>query len=70
MTISELINRLESIREEHGEVEVRRFDDYTCNEGWGNMRVWSPVDPNEIGYHENTAITLDESGDLYSFVGI
>ena len=70
MTISELITVLESIRKQHGDVEVRRFDDYTANAGWGGMKVWHRVDKEEIGYHEDVPLTLDESGDLFSFVGI
>lgn len=70
MTISELITILENIRAEHGNVEVRRFDDYTANEGWGGMKVWHDLDRDEIGYHEDVPLTLDDSGDLFSFVGI
>lgn len=35
MTINELIETLQTIRNEHGNLEVRMLDTYLENEGWG-----------------------------------
>lgn len=69
MTISELITILETIRAEHGDLPVFGYDSYTENEGWGDMKVY---DTEGVGLfvHEDTPITLDDSGERYTFLAV
>lgn len=34
MTITELINKLEQLKAQEGDIRVCVFDEYTANEGW------------------------------------
>ena len=47
MKISELIKKLEQIKNQEGDLRVTIFDDYTANEGWGyeNQDLWLDTNP-------------------------
>ena len=60
MTISELIQSLQALQQEHGDLPVYLYDTYTADEGWGDM---------EVGFYEGP-ITLDCSGESHRFIGV
>lgn len=71
MTISELIKELEDMRAEHGNVEVRLYDSYEANEGWGESEVWS--DDFGIFYCEDESLDAHDNSNTApraSFVGL
>lgn len=47
MKISEVIKKLEEIKNQEGDLKVTIFDDYTANEGWGydNKDLWQNAHP-------------------------
>lgn len=47
MKISELIKRLEEIKNKEGDLRVTIFDEYTANEGWDyeNQDLWQDICP-------------------------
>ena len=47
MTITEMIKKLEAIRDAEGDIRVTIYDDYTANEGWGykHEELWSDAEP-------------------------
>ncbi len=69
MTISELIRALETIQQQHGDLPIFRYDSYTAEEGWGDMCCY---DTEGVGLfvRENEPITLDESGERYTFLEV
>lgn len=46
MTITELIKKLEAIREAEGDIRVTVYDEYTSAEGWDfkNEELWLDAD--------------------------
>lgn len=68
MTISELIQSLQALQQEHGDLPVYLYDSYTANEGWGDMEVWD-TEGIEVGFFDRT-ITLDKSGEAHQFIGV
>lgn len=67
--ISELIRDLEAIQQQHGDLPVFLYDSYTANEGWGDMHVYD-TEGVALFVRENMPITLDESGECYTFLEI
>lgn len=47
MTITEMIKKLEAIREIEGDIRVTVYDEYTAAEGWDykNEELWSDAEP-------------------------
>ena len=68
MTISELIQSLQALQQEHGDLPVYLYDSYTDNEGWGDMEVWD-TEGIEVGFFNRT-ITRDHSGEAHQFIGV
>lgn len=68
MTISELIQSLQALQQEHGDLPVYLYDSYTANEGWGDMEVWD-TEGVTVGFFDR-AITLDQSGEAHQFIGV
>lgn len=68
MTISELIQSLQALQQEHGDLPVYLYDTYTADEGWGDMEEWD-TEGIEVGFYEGP-ITLDRSGESHRFIGV
>ena len=47
MTITEMIKKLEAIREVEGDIRVTVYDEYTSAEGWDykNEELWTDAEP-------------------------
>ena len=47
MVISELIKKLEEIKEKEGDLHIKIFDNYAEEEGWGydNQDLWLDASP-------------------------
>lgn len=47
MTITEMIKKLEAIREVEGDIRVTVYDEYTANEGWdyNHEELWLDAEP-------------------------
>ena len=65
MTISELIKELEVYKKECGDIEVRMYDRYEANEGWGKCDVW--CDEIDVFFCENERM---ENGSVKTFIGL
>lgn len=65
MTISELIKELEAYKKECGDIEVRMYDQYEANEGWGEYDVW--CDEIDVFFCENERMV---DGSVKTFIGL
>lgn len=47
MKISEMIKKLEELKEQHGDIRVTVYDDYKAEEGWDykNEDLWIDAEP-------------------------
>ena len=67
--ISELIRDLEAIQSQYGDLPVFGYDSYTENEGWGDMEIYD-TEGVALFVHEDAPITLDDSGERYTFLAV